>query len=74
MEKVADTIMFPCKYQTNGCHVNLIHKHKLEHEDGCDFRPVGSSSLRETDVSIFIFLLSSTCVPVQAPRASGKEV
>ncbi|CAF1126397.1 unnamed protein product, partial [Didymodactylos carnosus] len=39
MEKVADTILFPCKYQTNGCLLNLIHKHKLEHEDICDFRP-----------------------------------
>jgi len=39
MEKVADTILFPCKYQTNGCHLNLMHKHKLEHEDCCDFRP-----------------------------------
>ncbi len=40
MEKVADTILFPCKYQTNGCLLNLVHKHKLEHEDCCDFRPV----------------------------------
>lgn len=40
MEKVADTIFFPCKYQTNGCHLNLTHKQKLEHEDSCDFRPV----------------------------------
>ncbi|CAF0860290.1 unnamed protein product [Rotaria sordida] len=39
MEKVADTIVFPCKYQTNGCLLNLMHKHKLEHEDSCDFRP-----------------------------------
>jgi hypothetical protein len=39
MEKVADTILFPCKYQTNGCLLNLVHKHKLEHEDCCDFRP-----------------------------------
>ncbi|CAF2130424.1 unnamed protein product [Rotaria magnacalcarata] len=39
MEKVADTIVFPCKYQTNGCLSNLVHKHKLEHEDCCDFRP-----------------------------------
>ncbi|UJR36360.1 hypothetical protein I4U23_029086 [Adineta vaga] len=39
MEKVADTILFPCKYQTNGCLISLMHKHKLEHEDGCDFRP-----------------------------------
>ncbi|CAF2399875.1 unnamed protein product [Rotaria sp. Silwood2] len=39
MEKVADTILFPCKYQTNGCLLSLTHKHKLEHEDSCDFRP-----------------------------------
>ena len=40
MEKVADTILFPCKYQNNGCQLNLIHKTKLDHEDSCDFRPV----------------------------------
>ena len=40
MEKVADTIFFPCKYQANGCLVSLMHKQKLEHEDSCDFRPV----------------------------------
>ena len=40
MEKVADTILFPCKYQNNGCTLTLIHKTKLEHEDSCDFRPV----------------------------------
>ena len=40
MEKVADTILFPCKYQNNGCQLSLIHKNKLEHEDSCDFRPV----------------------------------
>ncbi len=42
MEKVADTIVFPCKYQTNGCLLSLMHKHKLEHEDSCDFRPVNN--------------------------------
>jgi hypothetical protein len=50
MEKVADTILFPCKYQTNGCLLNLMHKHKLEHEDCCDFRPVKDP---------FFFLLQS---------------
>ena len=45
MEKVADTILFPCKYQSIGCHLDLMHKHKLEHEDCCDFRPVRSSGL-----------------------------
>jgi hypothetical protein len=54
MEKVADTIVFPCKYQTNGCLLNLMHKHKLEHEDGCDFRPVNNLFL-----FILLFLLNS---------------
>ena len=45
MEKVADTILFPCKYQSIGCHSDLMHKHKLEHEDCCDFRPVRSPVL-----------------------------
>lgn len=40
MEKVADTIVFPCKYQNGGCHSSLNHKDKLLHEESCDFRPV----------------------------------
>jgi hypothetical protein len=51
MEKVADTILFPCKYQTNGCLLNLMHKHKLDHEDCCDFRPVNNSFLTLLNIS-----------------------
>jgi hypothetical protein len=53
MEKVADTILFPCKYQTNGCLLSLMHKHKLEHEDCCDFRPV-TILLSSDSLSLFL--------------------
>ena len=57
MEKVADTIVFPCKYQTNGCLLSLMHKQKLEHEDSCDFRPV-SSKKKDENTFDFVFLVS----------------
>jgi hypothetical protein len=72
MEKVADTILFPCKYQTNGCLLNLMHKHKLEHEDCCDFRPVKYLFIFYINFLIFIFL--SICVHVQVHHVNGKVV
>jgi hypothetical protein len=70
MEKVADTISFPCKYQTNGCSVNLLHKNKLEHEDCCDFRPVIISFRFFFFISFFL----SICVHVRVHHVNGKVV
>lgn len=39
MEKVANTVMFPCKYNGVGCSVTLLHTEKSEHEETCEFRP-----------------------------------
>ncbi|XP_059469160.1 E3 ubiquitin-protein ligase Siah1-like isoform X2 [Neocloeon triangulifer] len=39
MERVAMTVMFPCKYASMGCESTLSHTDKVEHEDSCDFRP-----------------------------------
>ncbi|XP_023714491.1 E3 ubiquitin-protein ligase SIAH1A, partial [Cryptotermes secundus] len=39
MEKVASTVMFPCKHSTYGCAVALLHTEKREHEETCEFRP-----------------------------------
>ncbi|CAL8109829.1 unnamed protein product [Orchesella dallaii] len=39
MEKVAQTVFFPCKHSTNGCGTLLLHTEKLEHEENCEFRP-----------------------------------
>uniref|UniRef100_A0A0K2UNP8 E3 ubiquitin-protein ligase n=1 Tax=Lepeophtheirus salmonis TaxID=72036 RepID=A0A0K2UNP8_LEPSM len=39
MEKVASTVMFPCKYQSSGCGASLLHNDKLDHEETCEFRP-----------------------------------
>jgi len=39
MEKVASTVMFPCKYSSGGCTVSLLHTEKVDHEETCEFRP-----------------------------------
>ncbi|XP_014675052.1 PREDICTED: E3 ubiquitin-protein ligase SIAH1-like isoform X2 [Priapulus caudatus] len=39
MEKVASSVMFPCKYQSSGCTVSLLHTEKTDHEEACEFRP-----------------------------------
>ncbi|XP_023210640.1 E3 ubiquitin-protein ligase SIAH1-like [Centruroides sculpturatus] len=39
MEKVASTVMFPCKYSGSGCRAQLVHTEKPEHEEACEFRP-----------------------------------
>lgn len=39
MEKVATTVMFPCKYSSSGCPVTLLHTDKQEHEETCEYRP-----------------------------------
>lgn len=39
MEKVANTVFFPCKYSSNGCSIMLLHTEKMEHEDACEYRP-----------------------------------
>ena len=38
MEKVATTVMFPCKYSSSGCPVTLLHTEKQEHEETCEYR------------------------------------
>ncbi|CAG5958461.1 unnamed protein product [Menidia menidia] len=39
MEKVANSVLFPCKYASSGCEVTLPHTEKTEHEELCEFRP-----------------------------------
>lgn len=39
MEKVASTVMFPCRYVSSGCSSLLLHTHKAEHEETCECRP-----------------------------------
>jgi E3 ubiquitin-protein ligase SIAH1 len=39
MEKVASTVVFPCKYAGNGCASLLLHTEKTDHEDACECRP-----------------------------------
>jgi E3 ubiquitin-protein ligase SIAH1 len=38
MEKVAATVLFPCRYSNNGCPQTLLHTDKGEHEETCEFR------------------------------------
>jgi len=44
MEKVAGSVLFPCRYVSNGCNATMPHTDKSSHEDGCEFRS-GSSYL-----------------------------
>lgn len=39
MEKVASTVLFPCKYSTSGCSMSLLHPQKADHEELCEHRP-----------------------------------
>nr|XP_012308285.1 LOW QUALITY PROTEIN: E3 ubiquitin-protein ligase SIAH1-like [Aotus nancymaae] len=39
MEKVANSVPFPCKYAASGCEITLPHTEKAEHEELCEFRP-----------------------------------
>lgn len=39
MEKVASTVLFPCKYSSSGCSMSLLHTQKTEHEELCEHRP-----------------------------------
>ena len=39
MEKVAQTVMFPCKYSGSGCMATMSYTEKPDHEEGCEFRP-----------------------------------
>jgi len=39
MEKLANSVQFPCKYTTNGCKEMMSHDKKYEHEDQCELRP-----------------------------------
>lgn len=38
MEKVAASVLFPCRYSNNGCQSTLLHTEKSEHEDTCEHR------------------------------------
>lgn len=39
MEKVADSVQFPCKYVSSGCREKMHHTTKRLHEEQCPFRP-----------------------------------
>lgn len=39
MEKLASTILFPCKYSNYGCVTHLLFKDKAAHEESCNYRP-----------------------------------
>lgn len=38
MEKVANSVFFPCKYSSTGCPALLSHSDKPEREEACEFR------------------------------------
>ncbi|XP_053435089.1 E3 ubiquitin-protein ligase SIAH1-like [Nycticebus coucang] len=39
MEKVANSLTFPCKYALSGCGLTLPPTEKADHEEHCEFRP-----------------------------------
>lgn len=39
LEKVAESLELPCKYQSLGCHDIFAYYTKLKHEQNCRFRP-----------------------------------
>jgi len=39
MEKIAGTMLFPCKFNSSGCLEYFSHTTKVDHEEHCDFRP-----------------------------------
>ncbi|CAI9180798.1 unnamed protein product [Rangifer tarandus platyrhynchus] len=39
MEKVAVSVLFPCKYATFGCEITMPPTEKADHEKHCEFRP-----------------------------------
>jgi len=39
LEKVANTIQFPCKFASRGCQLTLRHAAKPAHEELCSFKP-----------------------------------
>jgi len=39
MEKIANSVMFPCKFSHTGCSSFFVHTEKIEHEETCEFRP-----------------------------------
>ncbi|XP_071486337.1 E3 ubiquitin-protein ligase SIAH1-like [Diadema antillarum] len=39
MEKVAQTVMFPCRYASSGCAATMSYNEKQDHEETCEFRP-----------------------------------
>ena len=39
MEKVADSVQFPCKYVGSGCREKMQHVKKRQHEEQCQYRP-----------------------------------
>ncbi|XP_053436111.1 E3 ubiquitin-protein ligase SIAH1-like [Nycticebus coucang] len=39
MEKVANSVLFPCKYASSGCEITLPPKEKADHEELCEFKP-----------------------------------
>ncbi|MFH4977207.1 hypothetical protein AB6A40_003916 [Gnathostoma spinigerum] len=39
LEKIANTVMFPCKFAGSGCPQTFSHSAKVEHEELCEYRP-----------------------------------
>jgi E3 ubiquitin-protein ligase SIAH1 len=59
LEKVAESLQLPCKYQSLGCAEIHPYQNKLKHEELCRFRPyscpyAGSECLIAGDVPMLV--------------------
>jgi len=65
MEKVAGSVLFPCRYVSNGCNATMPHTDKSSHEDGCEFRSAFSFPV-QFDVVASAFILTFMHLPICA--------
>lgn len=67
LEKIANTVKFPCKFASSGCPLYFHHYEKVEHEEICECRSVLLPN-KETMEN----LADPTAVRVRELRASGR--
>ena len=60
MEKLASTMMFPCKYSSSGCPASLTHTDKIEHEESCEFKPYSCPCPGKWKLTAFSLTLPSS--------------
>ncbi|KRX92169.1 E3 ubiquitin-protein ligase Siah1 [Trichinella pseudospiralis] len=52
MEKIANSVLFPCKFSSNGCPAAMLYQEKVEHEEACEFRLGEDIVFLATDINL----------------------